>query len=240
VSLQVGACTHTGALRANNEDAFRYCLARGVFVVCDGMGGAAAGEIASHMAADSVIEMLCGERQVTGWEAVEAAIVEANRRIYVRSQRDPSLFGMGTTLVLLRVEDGRACLAHVGDSRCYLLRQGTLWRCTQDHSLVDEQLRMGTITPAEAENSPYRNVITRALGTQPTVAPDHNEMALDPEDLLLLCTDGLTRELTDTQIAALLQAGLPGGNLAQMCQELVDAANAAGGHDNITCMAIQV
>ena len=184
--------------------------------------------------------MLCDERREAGWEAIDAAIVETNRRIYVRSQRDPSLFGMGTTMVLLRVEDGRACLAHVGDSRCYLLRQGRLRRCTQDHSLVEEQLRMGQITAEEAETSPYRNVITRALGTQPSVTSDHNEIVLEREDLLLLCTDGLTRELADEQIAALLRQSLPGGHLARLCQDLVDAANGAGGHDNITCVVIRV
>jgi len=209
-----------------------------VFAVCDGMGGAAAGEVASRMAVDLIVECVAASAKAPR-AAMEKAIAEANRKIFARAHRETALLGMGTTLVLVRVEDGVAHLAHIGDSRCYRWRDGALERLTQDHSLVDEQVRLGQISAEDAVRSPYRNVITRALGTDTTVAADFQELALETGDVLLLCTDGLTRELSDARMAAELAAHLKAGEgLPEACEALIEAANAAGGRDNITCLLI--
>jgi protein phosphatase len=209
-----------------------------VFAVCDGMGGAAAGEVASRMAVDLIVECLAASAKAPR-AAMEKAIAEANRKIFARAHRETALLGMGTTLVLVRVEDGVAHLAHIGDSRCYRWRGGMLERLTQDHSLVDEQVRLGQISAEDAVHSPYRNVITRALGTDTTVVADFQQLVLETGDVLLLCTDGLTRELTDARMAAELGAHLKAGEgLPEACEALIEAANAAGGHDNITCLLI--
>jgi len=209
-----------------------------VFAVCDGMGGAAAGEVASRMAADLIVECVAASAKAPR-AAMEKAIAEANRKIFACAHRETALLGMGTTLVLVRVEDRVAHLAHIGDSRCYRWRGDVLERLTQDHSLVDEQVRLGQISAEDAVRSPYRNVITRALGTDTTVAADFQELVLETGDVLLLCTDGLTRELSDARMAAELAAHLKAGEgLPEACEALIEAANAAGGRDNITCLLI--
>lgn len=245
VTLEAAGCTDTGVLRVNNEDAFQCCGEQGVFVVCDGMGGAAAGEIASHMAAESVSTALCNAQRdgKAGGDAVEAAmmdaIADANRKIYERAQRDSVYQGMGTTIVLAHVAEGVAHLAHVGDSRCYLLRGSRLEQMTQDHSLVGEQVRLGQLSPEEAETSPYRNVITRALGTDALVAAEYQRIEVVKDDVLLLCSDGLTRELNDAEIAGVMAE--PGeGGLERVCHKLVERAKEAGGRDNITCVLVRV
>jgi protein phosphatase len=147
---------------------------------------------------------------------------------------------MGTTLVALVVAENHIRVLNIGDSRCYRLRSEHLEQISQDHSLVDEQVRLGRMTPAEALRSPLRNVITRALGTQSHVTPDVFELAAEPGDLFLLCSDGLTRELPDLTIEALLSEGLPTiSPLGNLCTRLVEAANHAGGGDNITCLLVR-
>jgi serine/threonine protein phosphatase PrpC len=246
VKLEAAACSHTGSVRTTNEDSYGYCLEAGAFVVCDGMGGAAAGEIASRLAVDTLIERMCkAERDAHTQSVLEDAIAAANRLVYVRSEKDTALHGMGTTLVAAVVVGPRAVIAHVGDSRCYLFRGGRLIRQTNDHSLVDEQVRLGQLTQDQAERSPLRNVITRAIGTQKTVAPETSEIDLEPGDLLLLCSDGLTRELPDERITGILNEMLnemPGGHedVEAISERLVEAANAAGGRDNITCIVTWV
>ncbi|MBB6143251.1 protein phosphatase [Silvibacterium bohemicum] len=241
--LEAAACSHTGSVRTTNEDSFGYCLDAGAFVVCDGMGGAAAGEIASRLAVDTLIERICDtERDAHTQGVLEAAIEAANRLVYVRSERDTALHGMGTTLVAAVIVGDKAVIAHVGDSRCYLFRHRQLLRQTNDHSLVDEQVRLGQLTQDEADRSPLRNVITRAIGTQKTVAPETSEIDLQPGDLLLLCSDGLTRELPDDRITELLNRMLEGGqeDVEALSSGLVEAANQAGGHDNITCIVTRM
>jgi protein phosphatase len=169
-------------------------------------------------------------------EAAVEALCAANEAIYSRSQRNYRLNGMGTTLVGLVVEERRVWVLNVGDSRCYRLRNRRLEQLTLDHSLVEEQVRLGRMTRFEAAHSPLRNVITRALGTQSHVTPDVFELEAEPRDLFLLCSDGLTRELSDPLIESLLGIGLP---LESLCARLVDAANKAGGHDNITCLLVR-
>ncbi|HLI02687.1 MAG TPA: Stp1/IreP family PP2C-type Ser/Thr phosphatase [Terracidiphilus sp.] len=237
VQYAAAALSDRGRKRSGNEDAYGISLEDGAFVVCDGMGGAAAGEVASAIAVDEVMRRL-KSRAVSDPlpAAAEAAIEAANLAVYTRSQSSRKLSGMGTTLVALVVEQQRAWVLNVGDSRCYLRRGGALRQITVDHSLVEEQVRSGRIKPSEAERSPLRNVITRALGTQSSVTSDVFPVEVEPGDLFLLCSDGLTRELSDPIIASLLALDLP---LDRLCERLVNAANRAGGHDNITCLLVR-
>jgi serine/threonine protein phosphatase PrpC len=233
------AVTDRGRKRPSNEDAFGFSVEDGVYVVCDGMGGAAAGEIASSLAVDEVLHLLTGRGQSgspTLPNAVEDAILAANDAIYSRAQRNQRLSGMGTTLVALAAHERHVWVLNIGDSRCYRLREGHLELLTMDHSLVEEQVRMGKMTRSEAIRSPLKNVITRALGTQCRVTPDIFGMDAEPGDLFLLCTDGLTRELSDKVIASLLAKDAP---LEELCACLVDAAKKEGGHDNITCLLVR-
>lgn len=237
VRYAVAALTDCGSKRPSNEDAFGYSAEHGVCVVCDGMGGAAAGEIASSLAVREVLRVLGERNQAVPLEkSIEEAVRTANEAIHSRAEHDPHLRGMGTTLAGLATKGRRVLVFNVGDSRCYRLRKGKLEQISQDHSLVEEQVRMGRITPDEALRSPLRNVITRALGTQPEVEPDIFELKAEAGDIFLLCSDGLTGEVPDAQIEAMLAGDLP---LEQICANLVAAANQAGGHDNITCMLVR-
>ncbi|MGD0802428.1 MAG: Stp1/IreP family PP2C-type Ser/Thr phosphatase [Terracidiphilus sp.] len=242
VRYAAAAVSDVGSKRPTNEDSFGCSVERGVYVVCDGMGGAAAGEIASSQAVDEVMRRLTTRAKVTPLEeAIAEAIRAANEKIHSRSMQDLQLTGMGTTLVGLMTEKRRVLVFNVGDSRCYRLRnlgpgQSKLEQISQDHSLVEEQVRLGRLTHEEALRSPMRNVITRALGTQESVEPDLFECEAEPGDLFLLCSDGLTGELTDPLIESMLAVDLP---LADLCARLVDAANKAGGHDNITCLLVR-
>lgn len=235
------AATDRGRKRPSNEDAYGFSIERGVFLVCDGMGGAAAGEIASALAVNEMLRLLdrppIAAEQPAGprWLA-EEAIAATNEAIYSRSQRNYKLSGMGTTLVGLLVDERRVWVLNVGDSRCYRLRDRQLEQITLDHSLVEEQVRLGRMSRSEALRSPLRNVITRALGTQSRVTPDIFELEAEPGDLFMLCSDGLTRELADPSIETLLATDLP---LDQLCARLVEAAKKAGGHDNITCILVR-
>jgi protein phosphatase len=261
-----------GRLRHGNEDA---CGARselGAVVVCDGMGGAAGGEVASTLAAETFLHNLGSGRSGNGRashregsearERVEKAVSAANHAVYQRAQRTRALRGMGTTLVGVMVEDGAGIgrpavwLTHVGDSRCYRLRAGMLDLLTEDHSLVEEQVRAGVLSRVQASVSPIRNIITRAIGAQAKVEPAIERLETEPGDVYLLASDGLTRELEDGEIAAVLTTSIAmkktGGmkeagrdDIAQSmlgaaCQALVDAANAHGGGDNITVALVWV
>ena len=257
------ALTDRGRKRSSNEDAFGFSVEHGVYLVCDGMGGAAGGEIASSLAVEEVLRLVT-ERRETGNNShressetlsslpqlAEEAVFAANQAIHSRGQRNLRLSGMGTTLVGLLAglpdEPGaepRVWIVNVGDSRCYRLRKGRIELCTRDHSLVEEQIRLGRMTRAEATRSPLRNVITRALGTQSRVTPDVIEAEVEPSDLFLLCSDGLSRELSDEKIESLLNTRATGSTpapLEELCARLVQAANKAGGHDNITCLLVRV
>ena len=234
------AVTDRGRKRPSNEDAFGFSVEHGIYVVCDGMGGAAAGEIASSLAVDEVLNLFAeqaGKAAITLQAAAEKAVHAANAAIHSRAQRNAQLSGMGTTLVGLVTDEQRALVVNVGDSRCYRLREGKLEQLTLDHSLVEEQVRLGRMTRSEATRSPLRNVITRALGTQRNVTADFFEIEAQPGDLYLLCSDGLTRELANDKIEMLLGDEMP---LDEICLSLTKAANKAGGHDNITCVLVKV
>lgn len=236
----VAAASHPGRVRRSNQDAWSYSLDAGVFVVCDGMGGAAGGEVASRSATEAFLEHLAtlNEAQRTA-EAITQAVEAANRRIYSRAAHEPALHGMGTTLVgLVAHGEHEVAVVHVGDSRCYQWRGGKLRCCTQDHSLMAEQLRMGVLTEEEVSRWPMRNVITRAVGSRPTVEPEVQVLPVEPGDVFLLCSDGLTRELGSPQIAEVLSKQEQ--SLTEKNTALLEAALAAGGRDNITTLLLEV
>lgn len=237
IHYSAAAATDRGRKRSSNEDAFGFSIDHGIYLVCDGMGGAAAGEVASALAVDELMRIL-KERPADSPlpQAAEKAIHAANDAIFLRSQRYPKLSGMGTTLVALTVEADRAWMLNIGDSRGYRLRGEHLEQITVDHSLVEEQVRSGRMDQAEAQRSPLRNVITRALGTQPTVTADVFPLEIESGDLFLLCSDGLTRELSDDLLESMLGLDL---KLDELCERLIGAANHAGGHDNVTCLLVR-
>jgi protein phosphatase len=252
--------SHRGLVRRGNEDACDACAAAGAFVVCDGMGGAAAGEIASHLATDTFLGYLTssngsgngngtsngdGQHAATPPERLCAAIFAANQAVYQRSRQSSKFAGMGTTLVALLAPSAETAaslwLAHVGDSRCYRLRYGHLQQLTHDHSFVEEQLRAGQITPAQAAISPLRNLITRAIGSRPSIEPEIQRHHLQPSDLYLLASDGLNHDVANSEIEAILTA-IPSpatpAALSEACEALVAAANRNGGHDNTTVLLL--
>ncbi len=238
VHYTAAAVSDRGRKRTSNEDSYGFSVEHGVYVVCDGMGGAAAGEVASSLAVDEIMRRVA-ESSVSRptRAAMESAICAANQAIYSRAQRNHRLSGMGTTMVALAAEERHVCVFNIGDSRCYRLRNRRLEQITLDHSLVEEQVRLGRMTEAEALRSPLRNVITRALGTQCQVTPDAFALEAEPGNLFLLCSDGLSKELSDSLIESLLSIDLP---LDELCERLVGAANKAGGHDNITTLLVRV
>jgi protein phosphatase len=228
------AVTQTGNVRRSNEDA--YLVAEPLFVVADGMGGAQAGEIAARMAADE-FEHFDASR-ARGEAALRDVIGVANRRILERAQGDPGLAGMGTTVIAALVgEDGRVAFGHVGDSRAYLLRAGELRQLSEDHSLVSELVRSGELSEAEAERHPQRSVITRALGADPDLQVDTFTVDGRPDDIVLLCSDGLNTMVDEGTIARLMAGG---GTAEDTARELVRAALAGGGEDNVTAIVFRL
>lgn len=237
VHYTAAAVSDRGRKRTSNEDAFGFSVEHGVFLVCDGMGGAAAGEIASALAVDEMLRLLTSRAEAVPLvQAALEAVLVANEAILSQSQHNQNLRGMGTTAVGLLVEERHVMALNIGDSRCYLMRNGKLLQLTEDHSFVDEQVRLGHMTREQAQRSNFRSMITRALGTQSQVQPDLFELEAEPGDLFLLCSDGLTRELSDSVIESLLGVDL---SLEDLCASLVSAANKAGGHDNITCVLVR-
>ena len=227
--------TDTGRRRMRNEDAL--VCAPPLFAVADGMGGAQAGELASRLAAASLEELPPGH---SGEEAAAGLVQEANARIYRRAVEDPAAAGMGTTMTAALVDGvaGAVAIAHVGDSRAYLVRGDELTQLTADHSLVAELVRSGRLTQEEAENHPQRSVITRVLGTDPDVDVDTLTVAAEPGDLFLLCSDGLTAMLRDEDIFRVVDEAAR--DPERVAAALVDAANRAGGEDNITVVAFEL
>ncbi|MDH7571714.1 MAG: Stp1/IreP family PP2C-type Ser/Thr phosphatase [Armatimonadota bacterium] len=245
VRLTVGAKSDLGRVRENNEDKFdilepedpAVLAARGRFyAVADGMGGHAAGQIAAELALKSVIRRYFGNTTDDLETALISAVQYANGLVRDTAAGIPGRSGMGTTLTAAVVHENRVVVAHVGDSRLYLIRGGEIRQVTNDHSWVAEQVRMGLLDAETAARSPFRNVITRSMGAEPTVAVDLFHETLQPGDILLLCTDGLTGHLSDPQLAAIATATSP----SVACMELIDAANEAGGKDNITVLIARV
>lgn len=242
LSLAFAAATDTGCKRANNEDSFGYNTDPHLYVVCDGVGGAVAGEVASNTAVRTFIESF--EAQTLMRQGAELpiesrllhSIEEANRAVRDLSASNPQFSNMGTTLVCACVDGARAVIGNVGDSRAYLIRDGVCFQITQDHSLVEEQLQNGMLTQEMAENSSLRSVITRAIGMAETVQPDLFGATLQAEDMLLLASDGLTRYLMPAEIASIASVGV---ELPVICKEFVECAKQRGGADNITCIVLR-
>jgi PPM family protein phosphatase len=228
------AKTDTGRKRRRNEDAF--VLAPPLFAVADGMGGAQAGEVASKLAAAALEDTDPG--RLTGPERVASLIQEANRRVHERSSVDPATSGMGTTMTVALVENDGVVIGHVGDSRAYLVRGREIEQITEDHSLVNELLKTGKLSPEEAETHPQRSVITRAVGTDPDVDVDSFIVDTQDGDVFLICSDGLTDMVDDEQILATVERYR--GNLEALTKQLVTAANRGGGEDNITVVAFSI
>jgi len=237
VNVEVTALTDVGCRRTNNEDSFGYDLAAQIFVVCDGMGGMAAGEQASSTAVRECLEHF-GQTAALNLPAEERlyrAILHANQCVYEAAQQD-GLGGMGTTLVAACVDGERIVVANVGDSRAYFLRDGICAQVTQDHSFVAEQVRSGAMNQEEAGVSPLQSLITRAIGQAETVEPDIFAAPVQTGDILLLTSDGLTRYADADAIAGLV---LGSESLERACQSLINAAKALGGADNVTCLLTQ-
>ena len=247
--LKAAGFTDQGKTRPNNEDAVWVDTRRGLLIVADGMGGHQAGEVASGMAVKSIPSTLdqLASSGTTGEIAEKTFSVETNRlgfclkmanqMIFESAKRYPQSFGMGTTCTAALISDGRLSIAHVGDTRCYLIRHGQMEQLTQDHSLVMEQVRQGLISKDDELVQTGQNILTRSLGTEAEVRIDLEEHPLFPGDVLLLCSDGLGKELNDDQV---LQIAKETPDPAALAQRLIDRANAAGGRDNITVVAARI
>ena len=231
---QTASLTDTGRKRRHNEDA--YVVEPPLFAVADGMGGAQAGELASSLAAAALKDV--PEPGGGGEERVDELIQQANRRVYERQSQDAAASGMGTTMTVALVEDGRVAIGHVGDSRAYLIRGRSLEQLTEDHSLVAELVRSGKLSPEEAEGHPQRSVITRALGTDPDVDVDTFSVETRPGDLFLICSDGLTSMVDDDMI--MTEVARNRDDLKSAAKALVRAANNGGGEDNITVVFFEI
>lgn len=231
--MKVYAITDIGRVRALNEDSYyapredeRFCA------VADGMGGHNAGEVASAMAVQAFSQHMREVGHITA-QAMYAAVERANEQVYEAAMENDGMSGMGTTFSALAQQDGDVLLAHVGDSRVYLVRNGAMFQLTTDHTLVEEMVRKGMLTPREARFHPRRNIITRALGTEPRVEIDIIELRARPGDVFFLCSDGMTNYVEERDI---LQAAMGEGDWQDKLKHLVSVALENGGADNITAL----
>ncbi len=239
------AKTDTGRARDNNEDSVAIDEGTRVAVLADGMGGYNAGEIASGMATAFIksemsrwlVEVGSVARSREVRRAMEICVDSANLSIFNAANSNSQYAGMGTTLVVATFRDDGLVLGHIGDSRCYRLRAGVLQQITRDHSLLQEQMDAGLITPEQAEHSTIKNLVTRALGVEEVVQLDVNEHAVEVGDVYMMCSDGLSDMVNDAGIAKIMTAGT---GLEQTAQALIDAANEHGGRDNISVLMVEV
>ena len=251
MAVEVAGKSDVGCVRSNNEDNFGYDLRHGIFVVCDGMGGQAAGEVASKLGVDVLLSYFrngdtagaapqLGVPQGTlseGGRALANAVHLANQTIFQTGQQQVAHAGMGSTVVAALVRGNSLSIANVGDSRIYLLRQGVIQQLTQDHSLVMEQVRRGYITREQAEHSEIQNIILKALGSEETVDPDVEDLVVVPGDILVMSSDGLTKYVRDGEILQIVSAS---PSLKEACDKLIQAAKNRGGDDNITCLLLKI
>ena len=236
------AITDTGRMRTHNEDALAVAPGIGLVVLADGMGGYAAGEVASDIAV-SVIRDVVGQHFLHQaivadelWQVLVDAVLEANTAIIAAAADEPSYRGMGATLVTGLFHGSLLVLAHVGDSRAYRLRDGLLTLLTRDHSVLQERIDAGLVTPEQARLSNIRNLVTRALGAQVLLSVEVHEHAVERGDVYLFCSDGLNDMLSDEEMTGILLGGT--GGLEQACAELISAANDAGGADNVSVVLV--
>jgi PPM family protein phosphatase len=249
--LEIATCTDPGMVRSHNEDSIAADAANGLVVLADGMGGYNAGEVASGMATTVIVTEMRQilqnakpyETEKESSEAVAGKIVreqvlKANSSIYQAAQSQPQYAGMGTTLVVCLYYDNRMLVAHLGDSRLYMLRDGKFSQVTRDHSLLQEQIDSGIITQEQAKKAQHKNLVTKALGIDPTVEPEIHEYPTKVGDIYLLCSDGLCDMVEDEDIGMTLQT--LGGNLKLAAQQLVQMANDNGGRDNVSVILVRV
>ena len=240
-------CTKTdpGRARENNEDSVTYDGAAQIAVLADGMGGYNAGEIASGMATAFIKSEMSRWLAEAGGHAkareirraLEICVDNANRSIFNAANSNPQYHGMGTTLVVAVFQDSKMLLGHIGDSRCYRLRAGAFQQITKDHSLLQEQIDAGLLTLEQAANSTYKNLVTRALGVDDTVLLDLSEFEVQPGDLYVMCSDGLSDMVDDAEIANIVDGEQ---TMDEKSDALIDAANRHGGRDNISVLLVQV
>ncbi len=235
--MDVWALTNQGKVRKNNQDSFYYQIGEdcAVGLVCDGMGGAAAGDLASRLAANAFVDRL-SQPAPSVEELLENALDGANEAVYQYSIEHTECAGMGTTLVAAVVMGHTAHIINVGDSRCYYLDADGISQITEDHSVVADLVRQGIITPEQARVHPQKNLITRALGTRMNRRGDLFTVKLKPGSMLLLCSDGLTNQVTDQEI---LFEALYGGPLEDCCRRLVDIVMRRGAPDNVTVVLMK-
>jgi PPM family protein phosphatase len=250
MEIKAYGLTHVGRQRQHNEDSYLVADEAKLFLVADGMGGHAAGEIASRIAVDSISEFILHTKEDDGtWphaydehfkrstNRLMAAVRLANTRVLEAMRKDARLRGMGTTVVACLADGETMSVAHVGDSRAYMIRNNHLQRITNDHSWVFEQVQAGMLTEAEAEKHPLRNVITRALGGALQVSPDASEIEVKEGDVFLLCSDGLTGMVPEDEILKVVTQS--NGDLEKACQKLIEEANERGGLDNVTAILVK-
>jgi serine/threonine protein phosphatase PrpC len=237
--IEYGVRSDPGRVRASNEDS---CVANGksgLFLVADGMGGHAAGEIASQIAASAVEEVISGREAGSNIEdLLQLAVEKANARVYETQRLKPAYRGMGSTLTALAFTDNRYYIAQVGDSRAYLLRDKTLSQLTRDHSLVWPLFEGGILSKDDIARHPQKNLITRSIGTHPEVEADLQSGSALEGDIYLLCSDGLTDVLSDSDILHILRRA--GGDPQELSDLLVSAANSGGGPDNVTVVVVRL
>lgn len=244
LTIESAGRTDIGMVRRTNQDAFAIVESLKLAIVCDGMGGPAGGEIASHVAIDTFIEVVRQEMDASrsadagrGKRALSRAAAAANRAVRARASYDARLRGMGTTLVAARLDGAELTVLNVGDSRAYIIGSGAIRQLTADHSFVAEQVRLGLMTQREAERSPYQSAITRAIGIDDDVKPDICSEPVEAGHVLLLCSDGLIRHMQDEEIATLVSdAARTAGDI---CEQLIATVKARGATDNVTCVVMR-
>lgn len=251
IPVQVAGETNVGMKRTHNEDTFSLFEEENLFIVCDGMGGHASGEVASQMAVQTLKTFFKETREdpEMTWpykmdrsrryqeNRLVTGIKLSNLRIHEASRRESKYQGMGTTIVGAFFVDEGVYLTHVGDSRIYRIRGGIIEQVTEDHSLLNDYIKMKKLTPEEIENFPHKNVIVRALGMKESVKVDSIFEVPHPGDIYLLCSDGLSGEISDPTMQEVVQANA--ADLQTGCHELIEEANKAGGHDNITVVLVR-
>ena len=241
--MRIAARSDQGKVRDNNEDCLAFDARLGIAVLADGMGGLNAGEVASAAAVEAIMQHLVENTDRLSQDEAGATLREAlelaNRRVHALADSRREFSGMGTTVVVGAVNDGRFIAAHIGDSRAYRFRNGELARLTSDHSLVQQLVAQGILSAAEARRAPNRNIVTRAVGIEIDVECDLTEVDAAVGDLFLLCSDGLTDMIDDPMIAMLCAQQIADDEPARLVEMLVDAALAAGGFDNVSVVALR-
>lgn len=239
--MQVYGLTHVGRVRTNNQD-YLYSSSdpvgnfKNLFLVADGMGGHQAGDYASRFAVEHLVAYLKNHKQGQIVPGLQEGITTVNAELYRKSMEDPHLRGMGTTLVAASIEDNTLYVANIGDSRLYLYREHSMVQITRDHSFVEEMVARGQMHRGSNDYQQNKNIITRAVGTDSRVTADYFEEVLQPEDMILMCSDGLSNMVSERDMGLCLDQRLP---LRRKAEQLIDIANEHGGKDNITVLLVE-